>query len=63
MEANKAVVGVNPEYPWATPRGIVAPIEFDFPKINLNAKNAKLNKLMTFIRHCFEIAQRELDNT
>ena len=59
-QANRADIGVNPEYPWETPKGIVAPVDFDFPGIDLNAKNAKLNKLMTFIKHCFEIAEREM---
>ena len=59
-ESNRANIGVNPEYPWETPEGIVAPIEFGFPEIDLNTKNAKLNKLMTFIGYCVEIAAREL---
>lgn len=54
--------GPNPEYPWATQQSIVAPIEFSFPDINLNAKDVRLNKLLTLIGICFEIAKRELES-
>lgn len=55
--------GPNPEYPWQIPQGVMAPIDFNFPDLNLNAKDLRLIKMLKFIDICFQIAQRELDNT
>ena len=50
----------NPEYPWRMPTGtIVAPAEFGFPDLDLNAKDPHLIKLLELINTCFKIADRE----
>ena len=50
--------GPNPEYPWETHDGVIAPIEYAFDGLDLKLiTNARLRKLLDFIARCFQIVE------
>jgi hypothetical protein len=54
--------GPNPEYPWATRGGIVAPCKFDFPALRLwpgvRHRDARIVRMMQFLEICFRYFSR-----
>ena len=45
--------GPNAEYPWQTPTGVIAPVDYAFSDLKFNARG--MLNMLKFIRRCFQI--------
>ena len=49
--------GPNAEYPWQTPTGVIAPVDYAFSNLEFDARG--MLNMLKFIRRCFEIIVEE----
>ena len=47
--------GPNPEYPWQTPQGVVAPVDYEFSELKFNLRG--MINMLKFLQRCFEIIE------
>lgn len=45
--------GPNAEYPWQTPLGVVAPVDYAFTNLEFNVRG--MLNMLKFLRRCFDI--------
>ena len=45
--------GPNAEYPWQTPFGVVAPVDYAFTNLEFNVRG--MLNMLKFLRRCFDI--------
>jgi hypothetical protein len=45
--------GPNPEYPWQTPKGVVAPADYAFSSLEFNVRG--MVNMLKFLERCFQI--------
>ena len=45
--------GPNPEYPWQTPRGVIAPVDYAFSSLKFDVRG--MLNMLKFLDRCFQI--------